>query len=83
MNYKLSKINLILIGVSFAIIIIGFCLMLGAPSTETYNPEIFSVRRITVGPVISLVGFAGVVFALLFNPKKKNKKNDIDKKAGE
>ena len=67
----LSTLNLILIAVSFAIIILGFALMAGEPSGEVYNPDIFSFRRITVGPMISLFGFVFMLFAILFRPKKK------------
>ena len=68
---NLSKINLILIGIAFLIIILGLALMAGAPSTDTYNPNIFSVRRITVGPMISLLGFVLMIFAILYKGKKK------------
>lgn len=71
MKHTLPKINLILIAVSFVIIVIGFCLMVGAPSgEEQYNPDIFSVRRITVGPMIALFGFVSMIFAILFRGKK-------------
>ncbi len=68
---NLSKINLILIGISFLIVILGLALMAGAPSSDTYNPDIFSVRRITVGPMISLLGFILMIFAILYKGKKK------------
>ena len=71
MKKTLPKLNLILIAVSFVIIVIGFALMVGAPSGETYNPDIFSFRRITVGPMISLAGFVLMLFAILFRAKKK------------
>lgn len=71
MKQTLPKLNLILIAVSFVIIIIGFALMVGEPSGEVYNPDIFSFRRITVGPMISLFGFVMMIFAILFHPKKK------------
>ena len=67
----LPKLNLILMAVSFVLIIIGFALMTGDPSGEVYNPDIFSVRRITVGPMIALFGFISMIFAILFHPKKK------------
>lgn len=68
----LPKLNLILIGVSFLIIVIGFALMAGAPSGATeYNPDIFSVRRITVGPMISLAGFMLMIAAILWPRKDK------------
>lgn len=72
MKYNLPKLNVILIAVSFVIIVLGFALMVGAPSGATeYNPDIFSVRRITVGPMISLFGFVVMIAAILFKPKKK------------
>ncbi|MBQ2068486.1 MAG: DUF3098 domain-containing protein [Paludibacteraceae bacterium] len=71
MKQSLSKWNLILIAVSFVIIVIGFVLMAGAPSGEEYNPDIFSTRRITVGPMISLFGFVMMLVAILFRPKKR------------
>ena len=71
MKQTLPKLNLILIAVAFVIIVIGFVLMVGAPSGEVYNPEIFSFRRITVGPMVSLFGFVFMIFAILFRIKKK------------
>jgi hypothetical protein len=70
MKHTLPKINLILIAVSFAIIVLGFALMVGAPSGEEYNPDIFSFRRITVGPMIALFGFVSMIFAILFRRRK-------------
>ena len=72
MKFNLPKLNIILIAVSFVIIVLGFALMVGAPSGATeYNPDIFSVRRITVGPMISLFGFIMMIVAILYKPKKK------------
>ena len=70
MKHTLSKLNLILIAVSFVIIVIGFALMVGAPSGDVYNPDIFSFRRITVGPMISLFGFVMMLFAILYGGRK-------------
>lgn len=71
MKQTLPKLNLILIAVSFVIIVLGFVLMVGEPSGEVYNPDIFSFRRITLGPMISLFGFVAMIFAILFRGKKK------------
>ena len=58
--------------VSFVIIVIGFALMTGEPSGATeYNPDIFSFRRITVGPMISLFGF--ILFAVSIIVKFRRK----------
>lgn len=71
MKHTLPTLNLILIGISVALIVLGFALMAGEPSGEVYNPDIFSFRRITVGPMISLFGFVFMLFAILYRGKKK------------
>ena len=71
MKQSLPKLNIILISVSFLIITVGFALMAGAPSGEVYNPDIFSIRRVTVGPMIALFGFVSMVVSILWKGKKK------------
>lgn len=72
MKFHLPKINLILIAISVVVIVVGFALMTGAPSGATeYNPDIFSVRRITVGPMTALAGFVLMIFAILWRSKKQ------------
>ena len=70
-DFAFGKDNFIHIGVSIVLIIIGFVLMSGGGSTDgvTFNPEIFSARRIVVAPVITVIGFLLMIFAIL----KKNK----------
>ena len=72
MKFNIPKLNAILIAISLVIVVIGFALMVGAPSGATeYNPDIFSFRRITVGPMISLFGFMAMIVAILYKPRKK------------
>ena len=72
MKFNLPKINAIAIAISVVIIIIGFALMVGAPSGATeFNPDIFSTRRITVGPMIAFFGFILMIAAILYKPRKK------------
>lgn len=67
-----SKINYILLAIGMAIVILGFLLMSGGSSTpEAYNPDIFSVRRIKVAPVVCLCGFLFIIVAILFPKKNK------------
>ena len=68
----MNKINYILIAVAVAVIIIGFVLMTGSPSTATeYNPDIFSFRRITLAPIVCLIGFLLVIVCIMYKPKEK------------
>ncbi|MDR1415078.1 MAG: DUF3098 domain-containing protein [Odoribacteraceae bacterium] len=65
-NYKKM-----LIGVG--IIVIGFILMMGpgADSPESFNYDIFSFRRITLAPIVVLLGFGFVFWAIIRKPKKQ------------
>lgn len=70
MKYNLPKLNSILIAISFVVIVIGFALMIGEPSGATeYNPDIFSFRRITVGPMTALAGFVLMIVAILWKKR--------------
>lgn len=70
-SFTLDKINLVLIAAGFLIIVLGFILMSGSTTHVEFNPDIFSTRRITVGPMISFFGFLFIVFAILYKPKAK------------
>lgn len=65
-NYKM-----ILIG--FGIIMLGFILMMGggADSPDTFNYDIFSFRRITLAPIVVLLGFGFIFWAIMRKPKEK------------
>ena len=71
-NFPVGKKNLVLMAISFVIIIVGFVLMLGPNSDQAFNPDIFSFRRITVGPMVSLFGFVFMIFAIMYKFKDKN-----------
>lgn len=74
-----SKKNYILLAIGMAIVIIGLVLMSGEGSAEgVFNPDIFSVRRIKVAPVVSLFGFIFTMFAIMYKPKagKQDKDNE-------
>lgn len=51
-------------------LLIGFILMSGGGSSDpnVFNPEIFSAQRISVAPIVILVGFAIVMVGIF----KKN-----------
>lgn len=71
-NFAFDKVNFILLAVGMAVVVLGFILMSGGGSTETsYNPDIFSVRRIKVAPVVCLVGFVSMIYAVIKKPKDK------------
>ena len=66
--------NYILLIVGFVIVVIGFALMTGPATTEqAFEPDIFSTRRIVVGPMVCLFGFLFEVFAILWRKPQHSK----------
>lgn len=73
-NFAFSKTNYILIAVSVAIIILGFLLMTGPNCTEeAFEPDIFSVRRIKVAPIVTFIGFILMIVGIAIKPKDNDK----------
>ena len=69
-NVAFDRINFLLLAVGMLIVIIGFILMSGGNSTDThFDPAIFSVRRIKVAPIVCLVGFVSMIYAIIRKPK--------------
>jgi len=69
-NLAFDKVNFILLAVSMVIVVIGFLLMVGPNSSEAaFEPDIFSVRRIKVAPVVCLAGFVFMIYAVMRKPK--------------
>lgn len=69
-NFAFDKVNFILLAVSMAIVVIGFLLMVGPNSTDTtFEPDIFSARRIKVAPIVCLFGFVMMIYAVVRKPK--------------
>ena len=51
-------------------VIIGYLLMTGPGSTPTtFETDIIRVRRIKVAPVVCLLGFVFMIYAVLRKPK--------------
>lgn len=69
-NFAFDRINFLLLAVGMLMVIIGFILMSGGNSTDThFDPAIFSVRRIKVAPIVCLVGFVSMIYAIIRKPK--------------
>lgn len=75
-DFALSKENYILLAIGFAIIIIGFLLMIGGRNNDpnVFNgKELYSFRRITLAPLIVLFGFMFEIYAIMKTPKERKK----------
>jgi hypothetical protein len=69
-NFAFGRMNFILLAVSMLVVIIGFVLMGGESSTQSaFNPDIFSVRRTKVAPIVCLIGFVSMIVAVVYKTK--------------
>ena len=71
-TFLFAKENYILMFIGLAVILIGFMLMAGGRSADPsqYSTEAFSFRRITLAPIVVLLGFVLEVYAIMKKPKK-------------
>lgn len=76
-EFPLQKQNFKLMAIAVVVIVAGFLLMLGKGATVgEFNPDIFSARRVVVGPTIAFLGFLFMGFAIIYRPK--NEKSDAE-----
>ena len=72
-DFAFGKDNYIILIAGIVLITIGYLLMVGggAEDPNTFSAEeIFSTRRITVAPIVILVGFATVLVAVMKKSKE-------------
>ena len=73
-RFLFGKENYILMGAGLAIIIIGYILMSGGKSTDpnVFNEkEIYSFTRITLAPILVLLGLGIEGYAIMKKPSSK------------
>ncbi len=67
-----DKTNFLLLAIGMAVVIIGFILMSGPASSAThFEPDIFSVRRVKVAPLVCLIGFIFMIYGVVRKPRDK------------
>lgn len=70
--FAFDRMNFILLAIGMAVVIIGMVLMSGSGSNETtFDPEIFSARRIKVAPAVCLFGYLFIIYGILRKPRDK------------
>jgi NADH:ubiquinone oxidoreductase subunit K len=69
--FQKKNYQLLLIGVG--IILLGYTLMMGGGSADpnVFDPSIFSFQHITLAPIVVLVGYACIGYAIMYKPKKE------------
>ncbi|HSH65427.1 MAG TPA: DUF3098 domain-containing protein [Bacteroidia bacterium] len=74
-GFAFGKENYQILIIGVVIVLIGYLLMVGGGTddpNEFNADEIFSFRRITLSPIVILIGFVTVLFGIM----KKSKEND-------
>jgi hypothetical protein len=63
-NYYILIAGILLIG-------LGYVLMMGGGSDDpaVFNKAIFDTQRITVAPIVCLLGFAAIIVAIMWKDK--------------
>ena len=73
--FALPQKNIMLIGVGFLFVIIGFFLVSGGGSDDpnVFSYDIFDFRRIVLAPLVMLFGYFFIIYAIMRKPKNKIK----------
>ncbi len=71
-EFLFGKENYYLLIAGVATILLGYILISGGGSDDPnlFTREIFSFRRITLAPIVCLIGFGIVMFAIMKKPKE-------------
>lgn len=73
-TFMFDRENYILMIAGVIVVVIGFLLMLGKNNTDPNvfpADEIYSFRRITLAPLIVMIGFGIEIFAILKKPAQE------------
>ncbi|MFO7790294.1 MAG: DUF3098 domain-containing protein [Bacteroidota bacterium] len=70
--FAFDKSNFIPMIIGFAVIIIGMALMAGGnnENPNVFHYEIFNTRRLTIAPIVIMLGFIIELYAILKKPGK-------------
>lgn len=70
-EFAFGKENYIITIAGLLFIMVGFILMAGGGSEDptAFSEEIFSTRRITVAPIVVLIGFALEIIGIMYRSK--------------
>lgn len=65
-KFLFGKLNYVLMAVGVALVLLGFILMAGNGSNDpnTFNDKIYGFQRITLAPILIVVGFVIEFFAI-------------------
>lgn len=80
-HFGFQKENYKILLVGLAINIVGFILMIGGATEDptVFNEEeLFSSTRITISPMLILLGYIVILYAIMKKPKENEENNSPD-----
>jgi hypothetical protein len=80
-HFGFQKENYKILLVGLAINIVGFILMIGGATEDptVFNEEeLFSSTRITISPILILLGYIVILYAIMKKPKENEENNSPD-----
>jgi hypothetical protein len=72
-QFAFQRQNYILLIAGLVILGIGFLLMIGGGSEDpnVFSDALFDFQRLTLAPILLLIGYIVEIFAILYRPKAK------------
>ena len=70
-QFSMPSKNVKIIGAGLLVMILGFVLMIGGGSSDpnVFNPAMFSFRRITLAPIVVIIGIVVILWGIMRTPK--------------
>ncbi|PKR80188.1 DUF3098 domain-containing protein [Brumimicrobium salinarum] len=79
-SFLFNKSNYTFLIIGVVLIVVGFLLMIGgaAESLDEFNPdELFSPIRLTVAPILILIGYGVIIYSIMKKPQGLKKKDQL------
>ncbi len=74
MLFPFTKENYLYMFIGIIVILIGYLLMIGgkSPDPNQFHPDqVYSFRRITLSPIVIIIGVLIEIYAIMKKPKKE------------
>jgi len=72
-GFAFQKVNYLFLITGLIVLLIGFLLMIGGGSTDpdVFSNELFSFGRLTLAPILILLGYVIEIAAIMYRGKKE------------
>ena len=70
-NFSMPSKNVKIIAIGLLVMIVGFVLMIGGGSSDpnVFNPAMFNFRRLTLAPIVIIIGIIVILWGIMKTPK--------------